>query len=539
MAEEEIIKEAAETVALETEETTSETPKPREGWFLGPLLESIRGFFVAQFEAVWSGFLEMLPHAIYKTFDTTAGVINIGEDAGWEAIFRLLTDTGVLDRRSVEALTNFKGLPFPINTIFNVIAISSIVGNYLKDVSSIIELPAKYDLMAKITPEIPSYRDIIQAAFVAPEKTGEIRDVMKRSGLPDEYIDMVFLSAYRLYPEETVRTAWLRGVIDDDQMYMRMRELGYTDTRTREIIQTWPLIPGPSDLFHLVAREAFEPKAIAMMGLEDEFPEDQVEWLQKQGISRDWAVKYWIAHWEQPSIQQGFEMLHRGVIGLEELDMLFRTVEIPPYWRDRLTKIAFQPFTRVDSRRMHKLGVLGDDELVKVYMDQGYDEWHAQKMAEFTIRYNRQTEKSLTRGQILQGYREDLISKQDAISLLIETDYKDEQAEYFILLEDYKKAKDLQDDMVDNIKDRFVNNLMDAHEAREKLNKLDLPQNKISVLMEEWETKVYVDRKLPSKTDLDKFLKAKIITEDTYRFEMQKLGYGSEYISWYVKLKGK
>ena len=81
----------------------------------------------------------------------------------------------------------------------------------------------------------------------------------------------------------------------------------------------------------MVAKEAFEPDIYTTLGLDEEFPSEQVKWLEDQGISEEWARKYWIAHWDQPSIGQGFEMLHRGVIGPATLDMLFRAIEIPSF----------------------------------------------------------------------------------------------------------------------------------------------------------------------------------------------------------------
>ncbi|GAI67682.1 unnamed protein product, partial [marine sediment metagenome] len=260
---------------------------------------------------------------------------------------------------------------------------------------------------------------------------------MKRGGISDEDIDLAFLASYRLYTEMDIRTLWLRGVLNDDQMFMRMRELGYTDTRIKEIIQGWPIIPGPTDLFHMVAKEAFEPDAISLMGLADEFPEDQVEHLEKQGVSREWALRYWYAHWDQPSIGMGYEMLHRGVIDLDTLDMLYRTIEIPPFWREKLTKIAYSPYTRVDVRRMHDLGILTDEQLMKSYMDLGYDEEHATNMMKFTIAYNRSHDKELTKSQIISGYNDKLLTREDASELIISLEYTEAQTEYLLTLEDY------------------------------------------------------------------------------------------------------
>jgi len=240
----------------------------------------------------------------------------------------------------------------------------------------------------------------------------------------------------------------------------------------------------------------------------------------------------------------GYEMLHRedvdrpgqSIIDLEELDMLYRTVEIPPYWRERLTKIAYLPYTRVDVRRMHDMGVLTDAELIQSYKDLGYDQVHAEKMADFTVRYNQGADKELTKGQILTGYKEKILNRQDALTLLTDLDYPEAMAEYFILLEDYKEAKDLQDDILSNIKDRYQNNMADEFETRSRLGQLNLTGERIALLMDKWKIKKMIDVKVPSKTDLDKFLAAKIIDLDTYRTEMDRLGYNTKYINWYEQL---
>ncbi|GAH81991.1 unnamed protein product, partial [marine sediment metagenome] len=159
--------------------------------------------------------------------------------------------------------------------------------------------------------------------------------------------------------------------------------------------------------------------------------------LKMQGISEYWAQKYWYAHWDTPSITQGFEMLHRGFIDRKELDDLFRTVEIPPFWRDKLTAIAFNPFTRVDVRRMHKAGVLTDDELVTAYMDVGYNADKAAKMTEFTILYNGEGNTSLTRSQILNGFTEYIITREDTAELSgLYEDYIDPDKLGFLKVED-------------------------------------------------------------------------------------------------------
>ena len=128
------------------------------------------------------------------------------------------------------------------------------------------------------------------------------------------------------------------------------------------------------------------------------------------------------------------------------------------------------------------------------------------------------------------------MNKADSIILIIDLGYTEAQAEYFILTEDYKEAKDLQDDVLSNIKDRYQNNMADEFETRSRLNSLNLTGERIALLMDKWKIKKMIDVKVPSKSDLDKFLASKIINLDTYRIEMDRLGYNTKYINWYEQL---
>lgn len=476
------------------------------------------------------------PKWLDHVIGTVVNTLDTFEEASWGTMLEFFLGQDIITVEQRNFLMKLTDLKFPVNIIAFLQVLGSLMTGYVSMTTDATFNKRRQSILKDLRPGVAEFREVIPAAFIAPEKTGEVRDIAARLGLPEKDIDLMLLASYRLYNEDVIRTLWHRKVLSNDQMFTRMRELGYTDTRIKEISQSWPVIPGPMDLFHLVAKEAFEPEMIAKMGLGDEYPHEQTQWLEQQGISLEWAKRYWYAHWDQPSIGQGYEMLHRGIIDLDTLDMLFRTVEIPPFWRDKLIGIAYMPYTRVDVRRMHDMGVLNDEELIKSYMDLGYDEEHALKMANFTIRYNRQGDKEMTLSQILSGYRENIIEKRDALTMLKELEYTTDHAEYLLLFEDYKEQKEYQDDLIDNIKNRYQNNLIEDHDARRMLDALNLPARQTDLLMDRWKIKRLSDYKLPSKSDLDKFLRNKIIDLDTYRNEMRRLGYSFQYSSWYEKL---
>jgi len=119
-------------------------------------------------------------------------------------------------------------------------------------------------------------------------------------------------------------------------------------------------IPPINDLITMAVREAFTPEIAGRFGQYEGLPSEYVDAAAKKGLSKEWAERYWAAHWTLPSVQQGFSMLHRGIIAQPDLNLLMRALDIMPYWRDKLMQLSFKPLTRVDVRRMHLLGTLDE-----------------------------------------------------------------------------------------------------------------------------------------------------------------------------------
>lgn len=457
----------------------------------------------------------------------------------WREMLGFYKTAGLLTQDDVNNIMKVRQFGAPFDWIFLLMTTMRLFSSFLTGTTEPATLKMQQGINKLMRPQLPYVSEVIEAAFVAPEKTGQVREILARSGYTEEGIDLLFLSKYRRYEEFQIQALWLRKDITDDKMYERMRELGYTDTRIGELTKLWVIIPPVQDILTMVAKEAFEPDSVALMGLEDEFPAAQAEWLEKQGLSRFWQMKYWAAHWDQPSIQQGFEMLHRGVITHSELDFLFKTVELPPYWRAKLTEIAYQPYTRVDIRRMYDMGVVTSDELHTAYTDIGYDDEHAAKMTEFTKRWVEDADRDLTKGEILKGYRTRLLTRTDSVALLTDIRYTDAQANYYCELEDYRELDEQQSAAIKAVETKYKNLLIDRAEAQRLLDSLNVPSATVALWFERWDVSLIEYPKLPSRTDLDKFYIADVINADTYHIEMKKLGWGHTYVSWYKTMADK
>jgi len=287
-----------------------------------------------------------------------------------------------------------------------------------------------------------------------------------------------------------------------------------------------------SDLVGMAVREAFSPEIVERFGQLEDFPEDFAKFGALQGVSREWAERYWAAHWSLPSLQMGFEMLHRRVISQDDLNLLMRAQDIMPFWRDKLTAISFAPFTRVDIRRMHKLGILTAAQVQDAYKDIGYDDEKSALLRDFTVRLNapKPAENpdelaALTRASILGFFRDGVINADRARTLLLDVGVSEQAAALFISSEEMDIERTDRKDQVALILEQSNAGILSFEDAQDQLSTLGLEtveqERAIIKLLRQEAART----RLPTRTRLDKMLEAGLITEIEFLATLQKQGF--------------
>lgn len=295
-------------------------------------------------------------------------------------------------------------------------------------------------------------------------------------------------------------------------------------------------IPPVADIITMAVREAFSPQIATRFGQYEDYPEEFETWAVKKGLSPEWSKRYWAAHWSLPSANQGFEMLHRGVIDETELNLLLRALDIMPFWRDKLTKIAHRRLTRVDVRRMYRVGVLDEGEVFKAYREQGYNERDAKRMSDFTVQQTLSTQAKFTARDVVSAYTKYMIDKSEAESLLREVGVRSENVAFIISSANYKRDWELSESRINAVKNLYKKRVYDENKARAELLKLDLPSVRVDVLMSQW----YIDEKdkperLWTTSQTLSFMSGGFITRIRGKQELEKLGYDEEHINVYLR----
>lgn len=240
-------------------------------------------------------------------------------------------------------------------------------------------------------------------------------------------------------------------------------------------------LPGSSDLVRMELREVFRPEFREEL-LTPETSSKFKETMRKHGFNDYWSDSYWGAHWVLPSMGDLDTMLHRGIIEEDAWETMVRRNDYLPAWIPQRKKIIYNPYTRVDARRMWDLRILSENELLKNYKDLGYDDEHAAQMTlwtkvyviatELRSRYSKgwitqkevqqgfidagmttdrarelmqkitkatgedriAKERDLTKTEIIKGVKKDIITKDDAVELLMDMGYSEDEAVYIILI---------------------------------------------------------------------------------------------------------
>ncbi len=306
----------------------------------------------------------------------------------------------------------------------------------------------------------------------------------------------------------------------------------YTDVY-KELAQ---VIPPVADIITMAVREAFTPSIAAKFGQYQDFPDDLAVWGAKKGLSEDWTKRYWAAHWSLPSANQGFEMLHRGVITLPDLNMLLRALDIMPFWRDRLLQIAYRRLTRVDIRRMYSIGVLTEDEVYDAYSEQGYNERDSKRMTAFTIKQTLAKQSKFTASQIVAAFAKYMINSSEAKSLLQSVGVRDENISFIISSAEYKRSWELTESRIAGIRNYYKKELYDENTARGKLLQLNLPSVRVDALMSQWfiDGKDKEDKTWTAAQTLG-FIDDGLISPERGRKELKLIGYDDEHINVYLR----
>ena len=243
-------------------------------------------------------------------------------------------------------------------------------------------------------PLLPSDKELI-GAWLRGNITPENLDIyLKSLGYDDLAITVLKDLSHPRLDANTIMKLWLRNKELYEPMLKDLTDQGLDPARISFLKELTNWIPTADEQTHWLAREVYEPEMVSRYGLDSELPNYEETDFSKVGVTPEQMANKWAAHWEHASYMQVREMLRRGLLnldktmpspptteagwatrdaeGMEAMFDWYRLVEIPPFWRDRLTELAFEVPTRVDVRRFWDMRTINEERLRSIYHAQGY-----------------------------------------------------------------------------------------------------------------------------------------------------------------------
>lgn len=192
---------------------------------------------------------------------------------------------------------------------------------------------------------------------------------------------------YRLPPDVVFKLAWKlhKGEEIPEELLGHLKDQGWGATTIDDGLEASKVMPTPQDIVNFLAHEVFEPDMVDKYSLESEWSGLDKETAKKIGMDEETLRLYWRNHWQHPGLSSVYRMLHRDLINPEDMKEYYRLVEIPEYWRDKLTELSWDVPNRIETRMMARYLDLPKVEVEKMLQYAGLKEEFRSDAADFMI----------------------------------------------------------------------------------------------------------------------------------------------------------
>jgi len=364
------------------------------------------------------------------------------------------------------------------------------------------------------------------------------RELMRMHGFnkwsADNLLEVVkpLLSAYEYI------SLWRRGKISLSDMHTKLQRLGMKSEEMVDLVNSTEFLPSAGDMIRFAVRDVYNPGKVESYGLMEDIPLDYLRESKKAGLNEQNAREYWAAHWQLPSPNMAFEMYQRRIINENQLNELLKSLDIMPFWRSRLTKLAYNPLTRVDVRRMYGFGVLNENDVYESYLDVGYSPENAKRLTDFTVLYEDDELTGVTRSGVVNSFMDDLITQDELISFLTEMGYSEKVITFWVNQALYDKTVRKAKDYANELKTLYFEGGVDLNTIRVSLVEQGLPDSFVNRVLNETIRENSLKIKTPDINVLTRWLERDVISESEFKVKSSRLGYTNQDImNWLTEYR--
>ncbi|GAI68377.1 unnamed protein product, partial [marine sediment metagenome] len=150
------------------------------------LIDTLRAHADANVEAALDKSTERMPHITYLFLSALEGFLGKPDPERWRAMLDYFVSAEVIDSSSADVLYQLKDQSSLLETVSYFWLLFTLTTGHASLTSEAASGKLRQRLNKEHSPMPPPAQAAILASFIAPEKTGEARDAMRRSGLSEE-----------------------------------------------------------------------------------------------------------------------------------------------------------------------------------------------------------------------------------------------------------------------------------------------------------------------------------------------------------------
>lgn len=402
------------------------------------------------------------------------------------------------------------------------------------------------------TPTLLAAAEAIDAWRRGLISEAELSGTMRRHGLSEGSQEALVGISERLLGAGELLDLWRRDEIDQPELDRQLQQQGY---RPEDIARLEALafpVAGGQDVIRWAVREVFTPELRTALGLDANFPTSALPSFKAAGIDEERARNEWAAHWSLPSVQMAFEMFQRSEIDEQRLRFILRAQDVLESFHDPIIAVAYNPITRVDIRRIHKM--LGKDRawLLRRYRDVGYSPADAEELADFTEELNAPETEDVAdqlrrgfRARAVTGYINGRLSADTLRDVLADLGHSEEEVEAFIADGDFQREADLVQEAMSPVRRLYTQAHWTAEETVAQLVELGLSEDESRRQLIPWrlerelreETAEQRAERDLTKTEIRTMYRERIVDEAQASEVLGILGYDAEEVTALIALE--
>lgn len=389
--------------------------------------------------------------------------------------------------------------------------------------------------------EIPSIPDSIESFLKGRIGEQHLRCLIEmKGGRYDEWSNVLEARREQLNTDEIIRL-WLRDKLTDKEVDTRLRNAGMLFESEREEKRILSQeIPPVTDVVRFMVRDVEDPDVVKDFQLDDayekKFQGTLKDYAKAQGIPDEAMKRYWRAHWRTPSDGQVLEMFQRLrpekpqyansplKVTITDVREVLGYNDLLNTWRDRLVEIAYNPLTRIDSRRAYIGGQMSRDQFVSAARDIGYDPVNAEILATFADGERR---KKIEASKYITAYVKGGLNRLQVKSHLGAQGYQEGEITDALATADDAMEIDARERCVSGWVKRYTGGEIDELELMQGLTALGLDALQVDhMIRRECKVKGSKERHETASTLCDWYSHG-LITADDFSTRLVNIGYNS------------